>query len=97
MPTRNYTYYDFTLSLCTECLRRIDAKIIFENGKVYMLKRCHDHGTSKVLIADDIEYYKNIRNYNKPSDLPHKWVRLKLALPWSSNISNSKRVVIAPY
>ena len=73
MPTRNYTYYDFTLSLCPECLRRIDAKIIFEDGNVYMLKRCHDHGTSKVLIADDIEYYKNIRNYNKPSDLPHKF------------------------
>jgi len=38
-----------------------------------MLKRCPEHGASKVLIADDIEYYKNIRNYNKPSDLPHKF------------------------
>jgi len=71
MPTRKYTYYDFTLSLCPECLKRIDAKIIFDEGKVYMLKRCKEHGTSKVLIADDIEYYKNIRNYNKPSDIPH--------------------------
>ncbi|MFD2725764.1 radical SAM protein [Hyunsoonleella rubra] len=71
MPTRKYTYYDFTLSLCPECLQRVDAKIVFENGKVYMLKRCDVHGNSKVLIADDIEYYKNIRNYNKPSETPH--------------------------
>lgn len=73
MPTRKYTYYDFTLSLCPECLKRIDTKIIFENDNVYMLKRCREHGTSKVLIADDIAYYKNIRNYNKPSDIPYKF------------------------
>ncbi|WP_047549119.1 radical SAM protein [Psychroserpens sp. Hel_I_66] len=71
MPVRKYTYYDFTLSLCPECLRRVDAKIVFENGNVYMLKRCNEHGNSKVLIADDIEYYKNIRNYNKPSETPY--------------------------
>lgn len=36
-----------------------------------MLKRCPEHGNSKVLIADDAEYYKNIRNYNKPSEMPY--------------------------
>jgi len=73
MPVRKYTYYDFTLSLCPECLKRVDAKIVFEKGKVYMLKRCKEHGNSKVLIADDIEYYKNLRNYNKPSETPYKF------------------------
>jgi hypothetical protein len=71
MPVRDYTYYDYTISLCPTCLKRIDAKIVFQDNKVFMLKRCPDHGTSKVLIADDIEYYKNIRNYNKPSETPH--------------------------
>jgi len=72
MPEKNYTYYDFTLSLCSECLRRVDAKIIFEDGKVYMLKNCPEHGFQKVIIATDVEYYKNIRNYNKPSEIPLK-------------------------
>ncbi|MDO6675388.1 radical SAM protein [Tenacibaculum sp. 1_MG-2023] len=71
MPERKYNYYDFTLSLCPECLKRVDAKIVFEDDKVYMLKRCREHGNSKVLIADDVEYYKNIRNYNKPSEMPY--------------------------
>lgn len=71
MPTRKYNYYDFTLSLCHICLKRIDAKIVFEDNNVYMLKRCKEHGNSKVLIADDVEYYKNLRNYNKPSEYPH--------------------------
>ncbi len=70
MPERPYTYYDFTLSLCTTCLRRIDAKIVFEDGNVFMLKNCAEHGFQKVLIATDIEYYKNLRNYNKPSETP---------------------------
>ncbi|HJU45418.1 MAG TPA: radical SAM protein [Chitinophagaceae bacterium] len=72
MPEKNYTYYDFTLSLCTKCLKRVNAKIIFENENVYMVKRCPEHGMEKVLIATDIEYYKNIRNYNKPSEAPLK-------------------------
>lgn len=71
MPVRKYNYYDFTLSLCPECLKRIDAKIVFEDDNVYMLKRCPEHGNSKILIADDVEYYKNIRNYNKPSEMPY--------------------------
>jgi uncharacterized radical SAM superfamily Fe-S cluster-containing enzyme len=70
MPERSYTYYDFTLSLCPECLRRVDAKIVFEDGKVFMFKNCPEHGFSKVLIATDVEYYKNIRNFNKPSETP---------------------------
>lgn len=73
MPERNYIYYDFTTSVCAECLERVDAKIIFQEENVYMLKRCRTHGYSKVLIADDIEYYKQIRNYNKTSEMPLKF------------------------
>jgi uncharacterized radical SAM superfamily Fe-S cluster-containing enzyme len=73
MPERDYIYYDFTVSLCPVCLRRIDAKIVFQDGKVYMLKNCPQHGFHKVLIATDISYYKNIRNYNKASETPLKF------------------------
>ncbi len=67
---RDYIYYDYTISLCVVCHRRIDAKVIFENEKVFLTKRCRDHGFQKVLIADDIPYYKQIRNYNKASEYP---------------------------
>lgn len=55
---RPYIYYDFTLSLCPQCLRRVDAKVVFEQDKVWMLKRCPTHGPEKVLIANDVEYYR---------------------------------------
>lgn len=73
MPERDYTYYDFTLSICSKCLKRVDAKIVFQNDNVYMLKRCPEHGNEKVLIANDIEYYKNCRNYAKTSETPLKF------------------------
>lgn len=73
MPERPYIYYDLTLSICSTCLRRVDAKIVFEDGKVFMLKTCRQHGFEKVLIATDIEYYKNCRNYAKRSEMPLKF------------------------
>jgi uncharacterized radical SAM superfamily Fe-S cluster-containing enzyme len=75
MPERPYIYYDFTISICSTCLRRVDAKIVFEDDKVYMLKTCRIHGFEKVLIATDIEYYKNCRNYAKRSEMPLKFNR----------------------
>ena len=69
---KNYIYYDFTTSLCNECHVQIGAKIIFQNSNVYLHKTCKEHGFQKVLIATDIEYYKQQRNYNKASEYPIK-------------------------
>ena len=70
MPTRKYTYYDFTISLCPECLKRIDAKIVFENGNVYMLKRCQNYSYINVIMDVDLQSYKKLRTFNKPSETP---------------------------
>ncbi len=73
MPERPYIYYDFTLSLCSTCLKRVDTKIVFQDEKVFMLKNCPTHGREKVLIATDIEYYRSIRNYAKRSEIPRRF------------------------
>ncbi len=58
---RPYQFYDTAVSICATCLRRVDAKIVFQDGGVWMLKRCPTHGAERVLIADDIDYYKRCR------------------------------------
>ena len=71
MPRNSsYIYYDYTVSLCNHCLKKVDAKIVFEDDRVFMLKNCREHGFQKVLIATDVAYYKQIRNYNKASEYP---------------------------
>ncbi|BAZ23426.1 hypothetical protein NIES4073_43140 [Kalymmatonema gypsitolerans NIES-4073] len=56
MPTRNYLFYALTNSVCSQCLVKVEAKIIFQDGCVYLVKHCRTHGREEVLIADDIEY-----------------------------------------
>lgn len=66
---------------------RVDAKIVFENDYVYMLKRCPEHGSEKVLIATDVAYYKNIRNYNKASEMPLKFnTKVKHGCPYDCGL-----------
>jgi len=70
MSDRPYLYYELTNSVCTTCYRKVEAKIVFQDDRVYMHKRCAHHGLEKVLISTDIEYYKRSRNTLKPSQLP---------------------------
>lgn len=58
---RPYLFYDVAISICTICYRRVDAKIVFEDDKVWMLKRCPQHGHQRVLVADDVDYYRRVR------------------------------------
>jgi len=36
----DYVFYELTRSICPECRRVIDAKVLLRNNKVYMRKRC---------------------------------------------------------
>jgi 7,8-dihydro-6-hydroxymethylpterin dimethyltransferase len=70
MPTRPYLFYALTNSLCSQCLTKVEAKIIFRDDCVYLIKHCLTHGREEVLIADDVEYYKLCQEFIKPGDMP---------------------------
>ena len=72
--TRPYLFYDVAISICSTCYRRIDAKIVFEDGRVFMLKHCPEHGPERVLIADDVDYYRRCREvFIKPPEMPQRY------------------------
>lgn len=69
--TRPYLFYDVAISICSTCYQKIEAKTVFQDGKVFMLKRCPEHGSERVLIADDAEYYRRCREvFIKPPEMP---------------------------
>lgn len=73
-PTRPYLFYDTAVSLCGTCFRRVDAKIVSQDNCVYMLKRCPKHGFQRVLMADDVDYYRRCREvFIKPPEMPLHW------------------------
>lgn len=87
MPNRSYLYYDLTNSVCSTCLRKVEAKVIIENDCVYLLKRCRLHGPEKVLISTDVDYYKRCREYIKPSEMPYHWnTGIKYGCPYDCGL-----------
>jgi uncharacterized radical SAM superfamily Fe-S cluster-containing enzyme len=73
MSDRPYLYYELTNSICSACFRKVEAKIVFQNGHVYLQKRCPHHGFEKVLLSTDIDYYKRSRLTLKPGQMPLKF------------------------
>lgn len=72
--TRPYLFYDTAISICATCYRRVDAKIVFEDGKVLMLKQCPLHGLERVLVADDVDYYRRCREvFLKAPEMPQRY------------------------
>jgi 7,8-dihydro-6-hydroxymethylpterin dimethyltransferase len=71
-PSRDYSFYGQTTSLCETCLTLVPAKIVIEGNDVFYLKRCHEHGAQKTLIATDAAYFKSCKEFIKPGDLPLK-------------------------
>jgi uncharacterized radical SAM superfamily Fe-S cluster-containing enzyme len=76
--TRPWLFYDTTQSVCTTCLRPVEAKIVLKEnegtGQVFMDKWCPVHGTERVLISDDIAYYRQCREvYVKHPEMPQRF------------------------
>ena len=71
---RPYLFYDTAISICSTCFRRAEGKIVFEGGNVYLLKRCPVHGPERVLMADDIDYYRRCREiFLKTPEMPARY------------------------
>ncbi|MEA5466226.1 radical SAM protein [Leptothoe sp. PORK10 BA2] len=87
MPTRPYLFYGLTNSLCSQCLTKVEAKIIFQDGGVYLAKHCPTHGREEILIADDIDYYRQTQTFIKPGDLPLKFnTPIKYGCPYDCGL-----------
>ncbi|HTQ86519.1 MAG TPA: radical SAM protein [Candidatus Solibacter sp.] len=68
---RPYLFYDVAVSICSTCFRKVEGKIVFQEGCVYLLKRCPEHGPERVLVADDIDYYRRCREvFLKAPEMP---------------------------
>ncbi len=85
---RPYMFYDVALSICSTCFKKVEAKIVFQDDKVYMLKHCFQHGHERVLVADDVEYYRRCREvFLKPPEMPaHYHTPVKWGCPYDCGL-----------
>ena len=47
----DYVFYELTRSICPECRKVIDAHILIRDNKVFMRKRCPEHGQFECLAG----------------------------------------------
>jgi uncharacterized radical SAM superfamily Fe-S cluster-containing enzyme len=69
MDVRDYTFLGTTRSLCPQCRRLLDAKIIVRRGRVYFRKRCPEHGLFDDFVCSDVAYYDR-NELSQPARLP---------------------------
>jgi hypothetical protein len=66
----DYVFYELTRSICPNCRKVIDAKILLRDNKVYMAKRCLDCGPFEALVYGDAQAYTSFSKFNKPGTIP---------------------------
>jgi len=66
----DYVFYELTRSICPECRRVVDAQILLREDKVFMRKRCPEHGSFEALVYADAQAYTTISKFNKPGTIP---------------------------
>ncbi|MEA3015699.1 MAG: 7,8-dihydro-6-hydroxymethylpterin dimethyltransferase [Sphingomonadales bacterium] len=82
-----WIFYGQTTSLCETCFELVPAKIIGEDGAVFLQKRCLLHGVTKTLIEEDADYWLDIRPWLKPGDRPlYHASRTERGCPWDCGL-----------
>ena len=66
----DHVFLELTRSICPECRRVIDAHVLLRDGKVYLRKRCPEHGRFEALVYADAEAYVAATRLNKPGTIP---------------------------
>ncbi|WP_234388925.1 hypothetical protein [Streptomyces sp. AS58] len=67
---RDEVFVEFTKSICPLCKTPIDAQVNIRENKVYLRKRCRDHGEFEALVYGDAEEYLSSARFNKPGTIP---------------------------
>jgi uncharacterized radical SAM superfamily Fe-S cluster-containing enzyme len=86
--TRPYLFYDTTTSVCSQCLHPVEAKIVFKDDKVYMDKWCGAHGGERVLVSDDVAYYRLCREvFVKHPEMPQRFnTKMEYGCPYDCGL-----------
>ncbi len=66
----DYVFYELTRTMCPVCRRILDGHVLIRAGKVYLRRRCPDHGEIEALVYGDAELYTNSSKFNKPGTIP---------------------------
>jgi len=62
--------HEVTRSICPTCRAAVDAQVLLRDSRVFLRKRCPDHGWFEGLIYADARAYVEQARFNKPGQAP---------------------------
>jgi uncharacterized radical SAM superfamily Fe-S cluster-containing enzyme len=68
--TTGEVFVEYTKSICPVCKDVVDAQVNIRDGKVYLRKRCREHGEFEAVVYGDAEMYVDSTRFNKPGVMP---------------------------
>src|ERR687892_1586675 len=68
--THDSVFLEQTRSICPRCRQLVEAEVHARDGKVFLRKRCPQHGEFEALVYGDAQRYVEIQRYNKPGERP---------------------------
>jgi uncharacterized radical SAM superfamily Fe-S cluster-containing enzyme len=63
-------FVEYTKSICPVCKVVLDAQVNIRDNKVYLRKRCREHGRFEALVYGDAQAYLAAQRFNKPGTIP---------------------------
>jgi uncharacterized radical SAM superfamily Fe-S cluster-containing enzyme len=67
---RDEVFVEYTKSICPICKAVVDAQVNVRDDKVYLRKRCREHGEFEALVYGDARMYFDSVRFNKPGTIP---------------------------
>jgi len=67
---RAEVFIEYTKSICPVCKVVVDARVHVRENKVFLWKRCREHGSFEALLYSDAELYFDSLRFNKPGTIP---------------------------
>jgi 7,8-dihydro-6-hydroxymethylpterin dimethyltransferase len=67
---RDEVFVEYTKSICPLCKVVLDAQVNIRDNKVYLRKRCREHGWFEALVYGDAQAYLASARFNKPGTIP---------------------------
>lgn len=79
-------YHEATQSLCSICHKKISAKIMLDEKKVFLQKHCPEHGFHQELLEEDKDYYLRRRKFDKCGTKPKPETEIKNGCPFDCGL-----------
>lgn len=65
---KDYVFLESTMSICSECLKKVEAKIIRKKEGIFVRKNCPEHWIVDELMEENPNYFFKKQLYYKPAN-----------------------------